>query len=71
MVGATRVAVLICYEQLLVWPVLQSMSGAPDIVVAIGNGWWTSGTSIVDVQRAAVLAWARLFAKPVVFSFNT
>ena len=65
-----RIAPLICYEQLLVWPFLQSMTHAPDVLVAIGNGWWTQATSIVSVQRASAVAWARLFGKPVVISFN-
>lgn len=64
------VAPLICYEQLIVWPVLQSMLHDPDIIIAIGNGWWTGESSIVAVQRAATFAWARLFDRPVVISFN-
>ncbi|MBB5577042.1 apolipoprotein N-acyltransferase [Rhizobium paranaense] len=70
-VADSRIAPLICYEQLIIWPVLQSMLQEPDIVVAVGNGWWTKGTSIVAIQRASTQAWARLFAKPLVVSFNT
>lgn len=70
-VGASRAAPLICYEQLIVWPILQSMLHDPDFVVAVGNGWWTEGTSIVSIQQAATTAWARLFAKPLVTAFNT
>ncbi|MDH4440765.1 MAG: conjugal transfer protein TraB [Rhizobium sp.] len=70
-VGASRAAPLICYEQLIVWPILQSMLHDPDFVVAVGNGWWTEGTSIVAIQRAAATAWAKLFAKPLVIAFNT
>ncbi|MCK1724963.1 conjugal transfer protein TraB [Bradyrhizobium sp. 142] len=66
-----RVALLICYEQLLVWPVLQSMLHSPDVIVAIGNDWWTSGTSILAIQRASTEAWARLFGLPLVLAFNT
>ncbi|MEX2745738.1 conjugal transfer protein TraB [Rhizobium mongolense] len=66
-----KLAPLICYEQLIAWPVLQSMLHDPDVIVAIGNGWWTANTSIVAIQRASVEAWARLFAKPLVMSFNT
>lgn len=69
--GNARGAPLICYEQLVVWPVLQSMLDDPDLIIAVGNGWWTKGTSIVAIQRASTIAWARLFAKPLVFSFNT
>jgi hypothetical protein len=65
-----RIAPLICYEQLLLWPVLQSMLHAPDLIVATGNGWWTAGTSVVGVQRANVVAWARLFGVPLVMAFN-
>ncbi|MGE0523177.1 MAG: conjugal transfer protein TraB [Variibacter sp.] len=65
-----RIAPLICYEQLLVWPVLQSMLHAPDMIIATGNGWWTAGTSIVGIQRASAEAWARLFGVPLVMAFN-
>ncbi|MBD9650012.1 conjugal transfer protein TraB [Ensifer sp. ENS09] len=69
--GNRRVAPLICYEQLVVWPILQSMLHDPDLIVAVGNGWWTKGTSIVAIQRASTIAWAKLFAMPLVLSFNT
>lgn len=69
-VGDQNVAPLICYEQLLVWPVLQSALYRPDAIVAVGNGWWTAGTAIIDIQRATSEAWARLFDLPLVISFN-
>ncbi|RUV66010.1 conjugal transfer protein TraB, partial [Mesorhizobium sp. M5C.F.Cr.IN.023.01.1.1] len=65
-----RVAPFICYEQLVVWPVLQSMLHTPDAIVATGNGWWTAGTSIVALQNASTTAWARLFGVPLVTVFN-
>lgn len=69
-VGQKRIAPIICYEQLILWPVLQSMLQSPDIIVATGNGWWTESTSIVAIQRASVTAWAKLFGLPVVMAFN-
>jgi hypothetical protein len=66
-----RIAPLICYEQLIVWPILQSMLHAPDVIVATGNGWWTTGTSIIAVQQASTRAWAQLFGIPIVTAFNT
>lgn len=69
-VGKMRISTLICYEQLILWPVLQSLLHQPDIIVATGNGWWASGTSIVAIQRASVTAWAKLFGLPVVMAFN-
>lgn len=64
------VAPLICYEQLLLWPVLHSMAYDPDLLIVIGNGWWTAGAKIVAVQRASATAWAWLFSMPLVMSFN-
>ncbi|BCH68272.1 hypothetical protein RvVAT039_pl11050 (plasmid) [Agrobacterium vitis] len=69
-VSGTWILSLICYEQLILWPVLQSMLHSPDVIVATGNGWWTDGTSIVAIQRASVTAWAKLFVLPVVIAFN-
>ncbi|WP_296075976.1 conjugal transfer protein TraB [uncultured Agrobacterium sp.] len=70
-VDGFKVGPLICYEQLIVWPVLQSMLHAPEVIVAVGNGWWTENTSIVAIQKASSVAWARLFGLPVVMAFNT
>jgi predicted amidohydrolase len=70
MIGGQRVAPLVCYEQLLGWPVLQSMAHRPDLIVAIGNGWWTAGSDIAAIQKASSAAWARLFGLPLVVSFN-
>jgi hypothetical protein len=69
-VSGTKVAPLICYEQLVVWPIVQSMIYDPDIILIVGNAWWTSGTSIAEIQRSNAQAWARLFDVPLVMSFN-
>lgn len=69
-IDAIKIAPLICYEQLILWPILQSMLHAPDIIVATGNGWWTSGTSIIAIQQASAGAWAQLFGVPSVMAFN-
>lgn len=70
-VGNQSVAPLVCYELLVVWPILQSAFHRPDAIVAVGNGWWTTGTWIIGIQRASSEAWARLFGLPLVISFNT
>lgn len=66
-----RVAPLICYEQLLIWPILQSALHSPDVIVATGNGWWTAGTRIIAIQQATATSWARLYGRPLVTAFNT
>lgn len=69
-VAGRRVAPLICYEQLLTWPVLHSILHRPDAIVGIANGWWAAGTSIPAIQHASLEAWARLFDLPLVTAFN-
>lgn len=70
-VEGMKIAPLICYEQLLVWPILQSLLDRADVIVGVGNGWWTTGTSIIEIQRASAAAWARLFNLPLILSFNS
>lgn len=70
-VRGVRVATLVCYEQLLIWPILQSVMGSPDVLVAPANGWWTASTDIVAIQFAATTAWSRLFHLPLAKAVNT
>ena len=65
-----RVAFLICYEQLLVWPILQSAIEHPTLIVGMANQYWIRDTSIPAAQRASMKAWARLFALPLLISEN-
>ena len=65
-----RAAVFICYEQLLVWPVLHSFALEPDVLVGAANLWWCTGTTIPLIQRNTLAAWSRLFAVPCVSATN-
>jgi apolipoprotein N-acyltransferase len=69
-IAGMRVAVLICYEQLLSWPVLQSILERPSVVVAIANDYWAKSTPIPQCQAASVKSWARLFHLPALFATN-
>jgi apolipoprotein N-acyltransferase len=64
-------AIVICYEQLIPWPMLTAFLDRPTIMIAIANQFWVAGTGIPDVQRNSVSAWARLFRVPVVLASNT
>src|SRR5579875_122035 len=69
-IAGQRAAILICYEQLLVWPVLQSMLERPTVIIAMANDHWVTGTPIPRWQASAVAAWARLFKLPCVLAAN-
>ena len=66
-----RAAPLICYEQLIVWPVLASMIQRPTVLVGISNTFWFNGTAIPRFQQSAMRAWARLFAIPLLSAMNS
>lgn len=65
-----KVAYSICYEQLLVFPVLVSMAHGPDVLVGAANDWWARGTSIPTIQAQALDTWGRLFGVPVIRATN-
>jgi hypothetical protein len=60
-----RAAVLMCYEQLLVWPALQSLAHNPDMLLAPSNDYWASKTSIPAIQHVAAKSWADLWDIPL------
>jgi apolipoprotein N-acyltransferase len=65
-----RAAVLICYEQLIVWPALTALMDEPDLLIAIANVAWVRGTPVPNCQAAVVRCWARLFRLPIVSATN-
>ena len=70
-IAGRRVAVIICYEQLIPWPVLTSFVERPSIIVAVSNNVWVSGTSIPQVEQTTMRAWAALFEVPALFAANS
>lgn len=69
-VGRWKTAPVICYEQLLMAPVLISMTQRPDVIVSIANEYWTHGTRITEIQDSAITSWSRLFHVPLVTATN-
>lgn len=69
-VAGARIAYSICYEQLLVYPVVVSMAFRPAALIGAANDWWAKETSIPAIQAQALGAWGRLFAVPVIEAVN-
>ena len=69
-VGGERAAILICYEQLLTWPMLRSALAKPTLLVGVSNLIWCESTVVPSVQRACLQSWARLFGLPVLSAVN-
>jgi apolipoprotein N-acyltransferase len=69
-VAGQRAAVLICYEQLLVWPAVVSMLHRPTLIVGIANDHWVRHTPILELQQMYLQSWSRLFALPLISALN-
>jgi apolipoprotein N-acyltransferase len=68
--GEHRIAALICYEQLLVWPIVHSAMEKPTLIVGLSNAAWTKHTYIPAAQEAHLQSWSRLFGIPYVSAVN-
>jgi hypothetical protein len=66
-----RTALLICYEQMLVFPVLASMLRHPSVIVGLSNTFWFDGTTVPRYQATALRAWAKLFHLPFFSAVNS
>jgi hypothetical protein len=66
-----RAAVLICYEQMLTFPILASMLQRPTVIVGISNTFWISHTTIPRYQATALRGWAKLFRVPYFLAVNS
>ncbi len=66
-----RAAVLICYEQMLTFPILASMLQRPAVIVGISNTFWISHTTIPRYQATAMRGWAKLLRVPYFLAVNS
>jgi apolipoprotein N-acyltransferase len=63
-------AVLICYEEILVWPFLSSALENPTVLLTASNDYWAKDTRIPAIQQSSAASWARLFHLPVLSASN-
>ena len=70
-IAGRRAAVLICYEHLLIWPIMTSFKDHPSLLVGVANAYWARSTTVPDIQRACLNSWARLFDIPMLWAENT
>jgi apolipoprotein N-acyltransferase len=69
-IRSQKAAVLICYEQVLVWPFVSSAVERPTILLTISNDYWAKDTLIPAIQHASAASWARLFDLPILSATN-
>jgi apolipoprotein N-acyltransferase len=70
-IDGKRTALLICWEELVPWPMLLSSFGDPEIIVSASNhGWAEAGSRIWDYQSLNARALARLYGLPLLRAVN-
>ena len=69
-INGEKAGVFICYEQLLVYPYLQTFFYEPKMLIGISNLYWAKSTNIKSIQKETMELWAILFGVPLSFSLN-
>ena len=65
------VAISMCYEDLLVFPMIQSfLMGKPQALLSSANNWFGQGTDEPAMQTMAINVQARLFGVPLIRALN-
>ncbi len=67
--GNERIAYLICYEQMIPYPILVSFLKKPTLIVGGANQWFASKRSYLK-QKISMRAFARLFNVPTLVATN-
>ncbi len=65
-----RVAMLVCFEQFVSWPALQSALEGAEIVFAPANLWFANGTNLSAVREVTLQSWAALMGWTLVEAVN-
>ena len=71
LVAGQRTAIIVCYEQLIGWPILASLLEKPSVIVAVSNNVRVAGTKIPRIEQTEMRSWAALFHLPVIFAANS
>ena len=61
---------LICYEQLINWPIAMTFLAKPEALIGPGNVWFGDESNVEDIKRLNTKSWAKLFSVPVFFATN-
>ena len=70
-IAGKRTAIIVCYEQLIGWPILASFLEKPSVIVAVSNNVWVAGTKIPEIEQTEMRSWAALFRVPILFAANS
>jgi apolipoprotein N-acyltransferase len=68
--GGLRVAMSICYEDMLWWPHWRMLIQRPDVVVSVANNWFIAGTALEAIQTQSIESVAQLVGRPLVRARN-
>jgi len=69
-IDGKRVALDICYSQLLPWTAALVIDGHPQMIVGLSNDWWSATTSIPAIQAVSLRILADALGVTVVDAVN-
>lgn len=70
-INGREVAISMCYEDFMLGLGLTPfITGKPEAIVSMANGWWAGNSNEVAVQRLHITTLAKVFGVPVIRSLN-
>jgi hypothetical protein len=69
-IDGERVALDICYSQLLPWTAALVMAGHPQLITGLSNDWWSASTNLPQIQAVSLRILADALDVPVVDAVN-
>jgi apolipoprotein N-acyltransferase len=69
-IAGKRVAVSICYEDVIGWPHWRLFYERPDVIVSMANNWFSVGLDDSAVQEQSIRSIGRLVGRPVLRARN-
>ena len=61
---------VLCFEELLTWPMIKAVIRRPDTLVGINNRHWCPGDSVAILQDSIMGTWGRLGGVPTLTATN-
>ncbi|NIF78089.1 conjugal transfer protein TraB [Paraburkholderia sp. Cy-641] len=69
-IAGRRVAMSLCYEDLLWWPHWRTLLDRPDVIVSQSNGWFDADLAVAGIQQQSIASVARLAGVPLLRATN-
>ncbi len=69
-VDGKRMALSICFEDMLWWPHWRLLVDRPDVLVSVDNAWFDADLAVARIQAQSIASVARAAGAPLLRAVN-